>query len=525
LNALSELQNAALSASNISDLVKSAQSLAQTPTEKAEVARLAEAREAARLEEQSRNEQTLRPILDSFRARLARAESLAKDDPDDEEVTRIVAELQRDVPRLRTGQANRGEDLRAEVLRAMTRLETVDKNRKLGVEKERMLTALRQAATGIHHIDRLNAFVASCRQFAERFPDDPRSPSLRKSSEEKDLWESTVFWRDLVETWSRSKIFVAPNEATERALQIRNFVSEHPAAPQLPSLEPYLAHLQSIPRLVEAGGAQTRRSIQRLFTNPLVENLWWTKTKTGKTYYSLKKPILTDAGCQTFSLVDTNCNQKPAFINRINFLSMSESPQTRVAEQVKPFLAAPIASAGEWASAVFQIIAMLQSDQELEPILKVSLLIGVTQAAKEGDSLLGLALEPYAHVLEAAAVDPNTSWMNPDDDKAEPERTKARDALEQLPSIQSCRNALGELQKSLEYDLRRPYSPVGLMISDSKGTMRFHAVAPLAESTEVVVVLPGQGWKPLPRIRRDGDPIPRGGEPAVSQDGRVVFTR
>ena len=219
--------------------LETARSLARLDTEKAQLDELVRRRAAALEAEAGRREKEIAPRLDEVAGEVERIEAQLNADgpgrPQDAALLGSVADSQRalselasDVAAAGAGPQDRSRDLsdRLEAIRTK-----MDRRGQQGRLEDAITAAVSYSPDGPGFTG--SAELASALQaFSKAFPDSPRSRAFAATLRDQSVWDAIGEWDRLTTGWRDGRTAVAPQEASVRAEQCRQFLVQHPASPE-----------------------------------------------------------------------------------------------------------------------------------------------------------------------------------------------------------------------------------------------------------------------------------------------------
>jgi hypothetical protein len=223
------------------------------------------------------------------------------------------------------------------------------------------------------------------------------------------------------------------------------------------------------------------------------------------------------------SLISIDCRERPVFVSEENFGEMDLAPQSRLARRIKDALTGATATAARWDAAMVETLREIQSQPELDPLLKVILLKGTIQVASLGSTPLEEALKSQARAIDEARLNLNVAWVDPEDQAAEQERRRALDVLNRLPSLAPCVKMAEQVRQRFQAELSRDYWPAGLLWKDPDGTWRCRSSEPIPTETDLYVIIPEGSWKKIGKATGPGGEF--AAEPGARDllEGRLIF--
>ena len=509
--------------------LETARSLARLDTEKAQLDELVRRRAAALEAEAGRREKEIAPRLDAV-ARRGRSD-------------RGPAQRRRPGPTARRGAAGLGRRFPAGAARnsrptwrppapacrsgsrgLSDRLEAVRTRMEQRGQQGRLEDAITAAVS--YSPDgpgfKGSAELASAIQaFSKAFPDSPRSHAFAATLRDQPVWDAIGEWDRLTTGWRDGRAAVAPQEASVRAEQCRQFLVQHPASPEFERTTAYRQAMEAVShRSAEGEGGLGK--LQKLMTDLLVNNLWMVTVRAPasggpRQYYATEQPARNARTVRY--LVGFDGKERTLTLIADWVQKIDVSPQTKIAQKFKPVLLQDPTQI-DWEVTLLDLIDQVRTQPGMDPVLRVALLRKVLELGLEGSEPLQAALGGLKNQVDQADVDVNVPWMDPESREAEPVRPKAAAFVRHLPDLTALRkDVLARRSKVQRLMADRPRA-VGWLARGTEGWLiRTGAVLPQQGTLQIAIA--GQRRpRGLEEDRRDRSGPSAPDEPRRPGDGR-----
>jgi hypothetical protein len=396
--------------------------------------------------------------------------------------------------------------------------------------------------TGNHQIDQLHrmqeitAAVGNRAQFRhrlaeyiKRFPGSKRSADFQKVIDgDVSLDEPLDKWNKLTAEFSTlDPHSITPERAAARIAEANPLLNEWRNEPRAALIRERVAVLEPIARR-GAGEARIEAPLKELFRYPTMSGLKVVKTKAGECYYIDDDPR-SSANVVTISYIkDFKLSKHLRTLKREELLddAIVEAPQSVVGREVLKELHQ--LEDVHWEAAFCRMASAVHDHKDLDPILKVQLLLQVLSVAKTGSLVLDHAFAKYFDRLNDSGLDGTVNWLDPYDKGAAKARETAAELLRRLPSIHSARDAAAKEYAHLRKPWPAPhYRWVGWLWLAEDGIWKC-ASQPLPEPWSADLVLLSQSGQPptvdLTNVGRlaNGHAV-IGGDSPMLLEGRPVY--
>jgi hypothetical protein len=170
------------------------------------------------------------------------------------------------------------------------------------------------------------------------------------------------------------------------------------------------------------------------------------------------------------------------------------------------------------------LMARILNEPGIDPILQVALLRRVLESAVEASEPLKQALGPMKTRLDAAEVNINVTWMDPETADLERIQSRAAQVIELVRRLLPPAKDVDILRDKIERDVLQTYSTVGWLDKDRDG-WRIRTGSTIPGHGELWVVLPSDKTGRLKKLGRidGGKPTIDDRDSATLAEGRLVF--
>src|SRR5262249_4894010 len=122
-----------------------------------------------------------------------------------------------------------------------------------------------------------------------------------------------------------------------------------------------------------------------------------------------------------------------------------------------------------WEQVMRDLLARILGEPDIDPILQVALLRRVLDSAVEASEPLKEALGPMKTRLDAAEVDINVPWMNPDTENLEGTQARAAQAIGVVRGLLPPAGDIDARRDKIERGALQTYPTVGWLAKDRDG--------------------------------------------------------
>ena len=340
---------------------------------------------------------------------------------------RKLADLQRDLQAWENASATVSAALRERVTTLKERLANLA-NRVQEQGQQDKDTRQITAAVGD-----IQAYVKAIQEYANQHPRDEGLAGYSKRVADESLgWQAVADWNKLVEELRQGGVAgLRPKAAEEEAELVKTVCDTFDDCTEGERLRRMLPYLKAI-AVRDNEGERLEASLKKLFSDPLVANVWVVETEDGRRYYATAKPQVDrsfryaiDFAGGTMAKLLRPTDAEKAKVHR--------APQVTVAQQVQPILDA--LDDKNWEDSFCRMIAVIQADRDMDPILRMNLLQRVLTVGGRGSYCLEKAFGRHLEWFKEAKINVLAKWLDPDDKEAAEARSAAAARLQSLPEI------------------------------------------------------------------------------------------
>ncbi len=398
----------------------------------------------------------------------------------------VIAAVRADIDAVDKTSAEVSQELRGQTKPLLARLDQLA----ISIRGERELHDVEQALTSAvgdrdHYRTALQAFIT-------KFPTDVRSASFQRVMGEATLWREVDAWNEFVNRWEDDRRKPTDAEKAQAlAKAIKSFCDEHPGWPRNDTLLQRLAYLAAISKRYETD-QPLYESVDKLFKDPVVADVWMVELKNGRRYYSRIAPTLNSTGIVQFKYVTGfDLAEKSRGIKDVEVARRVESTQNSLAKQVTPVLAQ--LNGENWDASFNQLVDILlqqdSSDLKIDPLLKLMLLQQTLDIATKGSYCLECAYRQQLKMLKDSKVSAVANWLDPENAEANVSRPQAVRELEALRSVDGVRKVIAERQAVLQSPLGKRVQWIGLLKHAAGGDWQCATPTPPPIAGRLAVIL------------------------------------
>lgn len=506
-----------------------ARELARTEQEKAEVTRLSQSREQDWRAVIARNDETIQPDIEQLNLLVSRLEQSMRNPS---ESRQLLAEARGAWIAIEARARSQGVSDQVSTLidACASRIEQADRTvrsmtRQLELE-DRMTEAL--SAESGRPVRELDPYLTLARTFVSEFPEAPTSRELDATLAQEPLWRAAIDWATLTRDWRALGPMIPekPDDAQRVVEELKTYLEQHEAGPEL-ELARRLAAVVGRPIL----RPEEKRELVTFLSQPIMA--LWVFPYRGNTLYLRNVPqgsgtLSGDSPLRVQYVTDLKLTERNIvpFPRQEDLTGIQPSAQSRLAETILEQLDSPSAE-DNWVAIMVQAIESVQSDRELDPILKIALLKRLLTGASRGDLLLEEAAGPIMQRLEEIRVD-SVPWMDPQDPTVRALREKASKLVFDLPAVSSMARQASLARNDLERELGIVRMPIGWLTKDDGGwTVRLAGIPSELRDAPLVVIEPSTdpappSWYTIGRLEGTEPRLNRTSFTSAAQ-GRPVF--
>lgn len=310
----------------------------------------------------------------------------------------------------------------------------------------------------------LTEFRDSLTQFAEAFPNDPRSPGF-KASDNAGVIQTVLARQQLSTHWKQ----LWPSERSEidtRSSECDAFLKNHVSSPDHPVISRYHAFLKSL-KWREAGDADLEGDVKRrmltLFDGKFVGEGHLLRARNGLHYYLEKESDFRKRQSVSFRF-EAGFNGESKSVKdlepeKFETLQTITPPQSVIAERVKTTVL-DVDLEG-WDGYLKDLALSILAAKEVDPFLRYLLLLRTLENASRGNSLLEAELKRYLADLSDNSLDLSVNWMDPTDMAAKSSRQTAEILLTRMKDLELAWKRTKAAEEKLTGELFNTVLPIG----------------------------------------------------------------
>ncbi len=514
--------------------LEAARKLARLETEKQAIEQFAKRRAEELAAQQAKHEKEVNPRLDAIGRQVAELEQKLGGNPaakiDESAISSALGDAQRDLTGLATELAYVGDKVQAladslgKKLAAMR--SRLDRRRQQAALEAKITEAVAYSPAKTT-ID-IESFIGALDRYIKQYPDDARSAAFKKTKEEKTLWHGIAAWNAVAGPWKLGETAqLTAKEVKLRAEQCGRFLTQNPGFPATADISLYQKQLEAIARRAPDDDSPTVK-IRRLLSDVLVDHVWMVTTKDDadantksvvKRYYSARQPTDNDIFVRFSSIVSFEGKEMRRAIPKDKVSYVGLSPQSKIAERFGDIES----KLPQWDTVMIDLVEAIIRQRDIDPILQVALLRKVVESAVEGSETLREAFEPLKARLDAANVDANVPWMNPE--IPQPGRERALEVVQSLSDVIPQRKQVLARASAVEAGAVQCYVTAGWLAHERDGwRLRTGVALPPRGDLFTIFMLDNKqsGWTKVGAVT-DSKPVIDATEPAALAEGRPVF--
>jgi hypothetical protein len=277
-------------------------------------------------------------------------------------------------------------------------------------------------------------FQSALTDYVRDFAGTDRATEFRRVAEESTLWPTMDAWNALVAQWQRKPLTdLTPDEAAERSKLTAKFIEEFKGFPGCDGLGDRLPFLNPITQRNE-NGQRLEQKLTRLFTDPLVADLWMVVHKDGRRFYGRSEPKVEPDRLNGFKyVIQFDFVEKSIGLRAEDVLEKGLAPQSKIAKQLNQTVKEVTDST--WDRTFFSMLKLIHEAPDIDPILRLNLLQQTHEIGRQGSLVFEKTFDDYAAILKRAEVNPFANWLDPSDEDAKQQRKRAQEVMAKLPDF------------------------------------------------------------------------------------------
>jgi hypothetical protein len=476
---------------------------------------------------QAEREAALQPRLIKAREHLAEFESAVRDAYDSRRVSELRQPLQTELNELKDEAERVPGPLREQVEQLARRFAAAEASIDMQTRQSELIDRLTRALQSDQGVD---AYLAAMDDYIRSFPETPRSRAFKDVKQERPLWEQLFKWHALFGPYAGKPFALTTAQARSQLEPYHDFLKDYPAPIDGARIQDYVRCLEALAEQDAGAKGTAAARLRDLFGALYIKGLWFLELPNEKVYYLAQDPTKDlesakkKAGYLNVKyLVGFDASDKPKLIKYEDIQKSGQAPQSAIAAEADRLLAT--VRVETWDETLQKLAAQIQNKQDMDPILRLSLLKAVLGHAAKGSYPLALELQDFQRILNGPQIDLTVPWINPDRD-CSAERKLARDLFPKLPALEPLLKTAVERRRRLAAAVAESnVKPFGWLVQ-TKGKWECRSRASLDEPGELCVIMPG-GTAEFGVIGRveSGKAILEPGNSRLHAEGRLVFIR
>jgi hypothetical protein len=314
------------------------------------------------------------------------------------------------------------------------------------------------------------AYVQALTDFAQKHSSATCSAAFVRVAEELPDWEAIAQWNEFTRQLRQGGLLgIAPADAAKHAESLEKLSQNFADSPDCALGEftrRYLPMLKAISKRAE-DGVQIELPLKRMFTDPLVADVWMVEKQDGTRYYMKSEPDLKQSGGIQY-IITFDGNTKGAFVRAEDVKFAGRAPQVAVAAKVRPILAS--LNGTNWEKSFGSMVAAIAADREIDPFLKFNLLQQVLETGAKGSYCFATAFARQLDWIKEARINADANWLDPNSKVTSASvRESAAKIIKTFPDpAEACQSLEKEL-KLLEKGATAEYRWVGWLRQSKDG--------------------------------------------------------
>jgi hypothetical protein len=287
-------------------------------------------------------------------------------------------------------------------------------------------------------------FQGALTKFVQRFPDEARTADLKRALDNAPLWATVARWNELLRDLARVDVTrLSPTEAKDVFAKAKPLIEKDSEYPDAAAVRERLDHLDSITHRVDPNQQRIEEPLKKLFSDPLVADLWMLQLPNGERLYLKDDPKLPAAGMRAVEcIVGFDLVEKKRGVDPAKLAFNGPSPQVQLAKKVRPLL--KDLKNDNWERTFFLIVKTIDDAKDIDAILKLNLLRQTLEVGCQGSSIFDHAFAKHLDALKEQNVNPFANWLDSKDEAAKADRHRAETALAALPSVAAAGKATAD---------------------------------------------------------------------------------
>ncbi len=317
-------------------------------------------------------------------------------------------------------------------------------------------------------------FSAGLARLAKKYPKSSTASSFREVSVEAPLWKAVQDWSQLrKQAGDQANLKLSPEKA-------RQLVSQADRMIRSASIEEYAQwfdhsreHLMSITGRVDFGGQRMDEGLKRFLDEPLMGDVVLVEDFQTKQQYYLKNMAAIESPVGTkvpfYYIVDHDLSVRRGTITKGQGRHVAPAPHCTVAQEIRDRLHESENLSSDWDRVFLELLEMILSSKDASPFPKLAIYRETLGVACNGSATMGEAFQDHLRDLQAARIDRNAKWFDPNDRDGRIASQEARKVLTNLTSIAVIRSKMRKSIESLSATGAAPVQWIGFLGKTADG--------------------------------------------------------
>jgi hypothetical protein len=294
-------------------------------------------------------------------------------------------------------------------------------------------------------VGRPENYQAALESFINENPESPLSAEFKQVLVEEKWWKDVDRWKAFYADFHFADLgHLSPRDAKDLLAAGDALLKEAGDSPLSAQLKDKRQLLQHVASRVDQSGKSALDELERLFEDRRISNLWMV-TQVPKDYttierwrfYLTSRPDLSESKSGQFPLkivTGFDLSEKIQSIPQTEIGYSDRSPQSKIVEEIKHRGLFRRIRDGEWEKCFVELMQLIVSQKDLDPLLQLILLRRVVETGRQGSHSLNEAWTPLWKRIEDVQVDVTANWLWPHDENAKRSRAKSAELLAKLES-------------------------------------------------------------------------------------------
>jgi len=322
--------------------------------------------------------------------------------------------------------------------------------------------------------DNPDELIKTLDAFVQTYPEHPLAAEFTKAGSMGPHWRAVQAWRLLVESWGGQVRVTDSQAAMARALQVEDYLKQHPGGPFESAAKDCQAYLSTASTAFADGRLIGLAKVREVLNHPVfAPGLRMIRTLGGSTYYILEKDLREQRANDrvmgySFRYMTSTV---PAFAERnISKDLILEGP---VPAPQAAFAKAALARLDQfkgpgWETLYLDLAALAQQQKGMDPVLLAQVLQQVLGFAADTTPWRADQIKQWVGQISAVDLD-FVAWLDPDNETADRVRPKVEQILNTIAPLGSLEATAVGVRKGLDAMSASvcAYRPVGILLAGS----------------------------------------------------------